>query len=179
MKPYNRFLFHAIAAVFLLNIPLAAQAAHVTAISNLDIGGIFYNVTFVHDSFVDIFDADGDYSFDAAGDKRPEFWGNPAGAATAGLAIMNALGSEGWTYGGKDTAAVPFNVHPNGNILAAVDVRTAPNTDIFYENLGMGAAESDQTYAVFTTGVPVPVPSSIVLLGAGLFLIAGKKRKKK
>ena len=91
----------------------------VTGITNLDVGGTFYDVQFhTGASFDQIWDVDSDLIFGEGDasliDQQPTFWGgNYSGALAAAQAISTALGTQYYLVGEgtpSDFFLVPYQV---------------------------------------------------------------------
>jgi len=175
---------YAFALVILAN---TAQAALVTQLSGLDIGGTLYDVTFhtgSGETFNALWDADGNGVFDGA---APTFWGNQAGAQAAAAAIMAALGTTDTTVGGfpgSDSFYVPYGTvgPPLSSFPDSINVYTDTITNAGSDSL-VTLPTSDnydptQFYPYATFAVVVPVPAALWLFGSGLLgLIVVARRK--
>jgi len=172
----------------LLVFPLSANAALVTSISALDIGGTLYDVTFHHSdsiTFNDLWDSNGDKTFgnDASVfSTAPTFWGDASGAETAANAIVTALGTIDWTHPTNDTfdrVAVPTGYFSNGNLSVYGDSQNALATD-GVTNYAMGPNSLGGGVAIASFQVAaVPVPAAVWLFGSGLLGLMGIARRKK
>lgn len=160
------------------------NAAAVSSIKGLDIGGTTYDVNF-HSltTFQALWDNDGDKTFgDGDGsvfNTAPTFWGDPDMAELAASQIMNYLGSTHTVNGGGDAFYVPFEWGPFTTVTIAGDAHPAPETEIFtttsgvdYESVTAGG------FASFTV-TAIPVPAAIWLFGSGLLGLAGISRHQK
>ena len=172
----------------LLALPLSANAALVTSISALDIGGTLYDVTLhISDTYTfnDLWDSDGDKTFgndSSEFNAAPTFWGDPSGATAAANAIVSALGTTDWTNPADsswDRVGVPTGYFSNGNVSLWGDINSALATDTITNiaktpgGLGGGIA-----FASFQASA-VPVPAAVWLFGSGLLGLIGISRRKK
>jgi len=187
-----------LAASLVVTVSPHANAAIIDSISNLDINGTAYDVTFHTGSvsFNDLWDADDDGIFGGGGSvfsTQPTFWLDQAAAFAARAAVVAALGSiDGWSAV-SDGVAVPcgteslcstsINAGPE-LILYAIDGDTSYPSDV----LSSAVAEDSQraigsgnfAIASFAPSGSAPAPITPALLIPGLVAIAGiRKRRKK
>ena len=179
-------LLGALCAFALVILANTAQAALVTQILGLDIGGTFYDVTFhtgSGDTFNALWDADGNGVFDSA---APTFWGDPTGAQAAATAIIAALGTSDTTVGGipgSDSFYVPYGtVGPSlSSFPDSINVYTDTVTNAGIDSLATLVTSDNydptQFYPYATFAVVVPVPAAVWLFGSGLLGLVGIARK--
>ena len=130
-----------------------------------------YDVDFLYDSFNDLWPDEG---------PDPEFWGDESGAQAASDAINSVLNEESpvpavttdslWVYN------VPFQETEDGKIEVVVNILHADIGRWWGRNSSTGTLDPDvdRSYAKFTA---VPIPPALLLLGSGLVVIVGIRRK--
>jgi len=169
-----------------------ALATAVSGLSNLDIAGTSYDVTFhvssTGFSFNSLFDPNGDGDFtDSTIGHAPVFWGDMTTANIAANAIISALGSTDTIAGigstlanGSDAFLVPFArvVGSTGLIFqAARDDLFSPGADnqfgaAFSVDQVFGTSTSVYALATFAPSASVPEPATLMLLMVGLIGLA-------
>ena len=175
----------------------SAHAILVTSLSNLNIGGTFYNATF-HDGkpFDDLFDADNNAVFnDADGsmfDRDPTFWKNPTLALAAANTIAAALGSDDHTSTSSgptgivlsDEFFVPFEIISTSpvihNFQGAGDENTALSVESVVGSEFIGQSQVDAPIVTFQrVSTTVPLPSTLALTGLvlGIMGFMGRRRR--
>ena len=180
-------------AATLLVTSVGVNAALITNLSNLDINGTNYDVTFhtgAGDSFNALWDADDDGVFGGGASvfaAAPTFWGDSASAEAAGAAIMLALGSADWTNAtGGDGFIVPYYTFTGTGITDQLDSMKAwyetEEIDLVTDSL-FPAVMGDRfnfeaiPYTSFSVSA-VPVPAAVWLFGSGLLGLIGVARRK-
>jgi len=199
-------LLGTVCAAALLTLSNTSQAALVSEIVGLDIGGTLYDVTFhtgTGDSFMALWDQDNDGVFGGGTSEfssQPQFWGNSAGASQAAAAIMQRLGTLDWVGDSSgrefyDSFLVPWQVRGCASPWPASDALTtgadciAAYRDNRWELEVDDAvsdfwpwpettARADLRYASFQPSA-VPVPAAVWLFGSGLLGLIGVARRKK
>ena len=177
-------LLGAVCALTIAAYASSANAVLVTEILGLDINGTSYDVTFYSgagDTFNALWDSNGDEIFgndSSVFNAAPTFWGDEAGATSATLAIMAALGTVDTTNGPYDSFSVPFG-RASTSILRCIDAHISPTTDAYNctgttDAASIGGATG---YVSFTSAVPVP--AAVWLFGSGLLGLIGLARRKK
>lgn len=178
------------AAILVISLgSFSAHAALITSLSNVNIDGTLYNVTFhAGQSFNDLFDNDGDKSFtDSDGsefNRAPHFWGDEAGAMSAANAIIAALGDTDLTNSFAngsftDSFNIPFEINANNTsrYRGYGDEFTDPAND----NLRSISATFTGTHGNFpvATFQKVPTPPTIALIGLvlGIMGFMGRQRR--
>jgi hypothetical protein len=187
-----------LAASLFVTVSPHANAAIIDFISNLDINGTAYDVTFHTDSvsFNDLWDADDDGIFGGGSSifsSQPAFWLDKAAALAAQSAVILELGTlVGWNslY---DSLVIPCGT--NGDCTTSITAFR----DIIFSSVDGGTSYSDDSvnfaglsdiqprggiqpnaYASFTLSGAAPSPITPALLIPGLVAIAGiRKRRKK
>ena len=162
------------------------NAAAVSSINGLDIGGTTYDVTF-HSltTFNALWDNDGDKTFgDSDGsvfNAAPTFWGNPDMAKLAASQIMNYLGSTHTVNDGGDAFYVPFEWGPDFTTTVNIigDVHPDPDNDIFSTTSGIDYESRTAGGIASFTVTAVSLPASIWLFGYGLIGLIGISRHKR
>ncbi len=171
----------------LLAMLLASFSAHatlITSLSNINIDGTLYNVTFhAGQSFNDLFDDDGDRIFNdndgSEFDRDPTFWGDIAGAQLAAEAIMAALGDSDTTNTGTDAFNIPveFNTTNTNRYLGQGDEFTATDSD----NLRSTSATFNGMHNNFPIAsfqeVPTPPTLALTALALGIMGFMGRRRR--
>ncbi|MCB1936440.1 MAG: PEP-CTERM sorting domain-containing protein [Nitrosomonas sp.] len=175
----------------LLVISLSSFSAHavlVTSLSNLDIGGTKYNVTFHSDiSFNDLFDKDNDGIFNdndgSVFNRAPTFFGNIAGAGIAADAIINALGTTDHTYQTttgnlRDLFYVPHTIfgHTNTQIGYMTDDFSSLTSDSRVRG-DIGRTTSNRIPFVSFEAVPTPPTLALAGLALGIMGMMGRRRR--
>ena len=130
-----------------------------------------YDVDFLYGSFNDLWPSG----------SNPEFWGDESGAQSASDAINSVLNEETpvpavttdslWVYN------VPFQETKEGKIEVVVNTLHADISRWWGRNsssTGTLDPGVNRSYAKFT---PVPIPPALLLLGSGLVVIVGIRRK--
>ena len=189
LRSFKRFILISL-ALFGLSVS-NANAALVTQMLGLDIGGTSYDVTFHSgSSFYTLWDGDQNNVFGSDGslfDSAPLFWGDGLGAAAASSAIIMALGTIDTTSAGSDAFFIPNNlvIVPIGDfsiltiLFTCTDIQTAPGVDVGDCTIPMNPA-SIRTYASFSrSALPaVPVPAAVWLFGSALIGLVGFCKRK-
>ena len=190
-------------AAALLTLSNTSQAALVSEIVGLDIGGTLYDVTFhagTGDSFMALWDADNDGAWGGGGSvltEAPQFWGNTAGAAQAATAITQRLGLEDWVDASSvsfryDSYMVPYAAVGCDSPWATTTLTSGTDCVAGYRDdwrldvdstgqlwpWGEDVARADYRYASFQPSA-VPVPAAVWLFGSGLLGLIGVARRKK
>lgn len=168
------------AVLVILLSAYSANSALITNLSNLDIGGTLYDVTFItSNSFNTIFDVDNDLNFGEGDgsliDRAPIFFGNLSGAEAAGAAIITALGTNDVTNAlGRDSFLIPVDNPTRFHVNGVTDLRSAPGND-FLDTRLIGTRSTGSPIATFelTAQNNVPTPSTIALAGIALALMGG------
>ena len=186
------------AAVLVISLSAySANSALITNLSNLDIDGTLYDVTFItSDSFNTIFDVDNDLNFGEGDgsliDRAPIFFGNLSGAHAAGAAIITALGTNDVTNAlGRDSFLIPVDKPTKFHINGVTDLHSAPGND-FLNTRFIGARSTGSSIATFKlasqNNIPtpstlivqnnIPTPSTLALAGLALALmgVLGRRR---
>ena len=197
-KPFRR-LFSMLAASLIVTVSPHANAAIIDSISNLDINGTAYDVTFHTDSvsFNDLWDADDDGIFGGGGSvfaTQPTFWLDLAAANAARDAVAAALGTvDGW-HAISDSFFVPCgidlacltSINRGFNPIAAASEnntrynRDITSTEFISDNTITPGTSGRRAYASFSPSASAPAPITPALLIPGLVAIAGiRKRRKK
>lgn len=162
----------------------SAHAGLITSLSNLEIDGTHYNVTFnVGQSFNDLFDNDGDGIFNdhdgSVFNTAPLFWGDEAGAKSAAEAIIAALGDTDLTNTSTDAFIIPHQINTTdiSRYFGFGDEHTDPAND----NLRSIAATVTGLHVNFpiATFQKVPEPPTIALIGLalGMMGLMGRRRR--
>ena len=176
-----------------LVLSTSVNAALITNLSNLDINGTNYDVTFhtgAGDSFNALWDANDDGIFGGGGSTfatAPMFWGSSTEAGDAAIAILNALGSVDWTTTSmSDGFVIPYNVYQgdgltpgSDSISNTYDVYTALEDDerAWGSTLTDTTVWSNRPIASFSV-TTVPIPAAVWLFGSGLLGLIGVARRK-
>ena len=174
----------------LIFLPSLANAAAITSLFNLDVGGISYNVTFhtiSGTSFNTLWDADDDGTFGGGSSifsSPPTFWNDATGAKLAAEAIVDELGTtDGWNAS-SDGVLVPCGTTSSctGSLSAGGDtIFSYVDNWIDYASDTVAASPGSFTdttdvptfgyvYASFSpaSANSIPLPSSLVLLALGI-----------
>ncbi len=187
------------AAVLVISLSAySANSALITNLSNLDIDGTLYDVTFItSDSFNTIFDVDNDLNFGEGDgsliDRAPIFFGNLSGAYAAGTAIITALGTNDVTNTlGRDNFLIPVDNPTKYHVNGVTDLRSAPEND-FLNTRFLGKNSTGSPIATFELAVQnnvpaastltvqnnVPTPSTLALAGLALALMGVLGRRQR
>jgi len=200
INPVRR-VFSLLAASLVVTVSPHANAAIIDSISNLDINGTAYDVTFHTNSvsFNDLWDADNDGIFGGGASvfsSQPTFWLDQAAARVAVDAVAEALGTEyGWRAL-SDAFLVPCGVNVAltwcaGTITAGRDSIASYNEprEAYEVDGGGSTATGDDVaygggarfaYVSFAPSNTASSPVTLALLIPGLVAIAGiRKRRKK
>ena len=161
------------------------QAAVVTGLSNLDIDGTSYDVTFhIGKTFNELWDGDGDQAFGDDGSEfssQPTFWGNGIGATAAANAIIAALGTTDGISLTSDGFQVPYQFPSLTQTTSCVDFTLSYTSETqsctFLNVTGELSNVPNWPYASFATSA-VPVPAAAWLFGSALLGLVAVKRKK-
>ena len=152
---------------------------YVTGITDIVVvGGVHYNVDFVHSTFNDI------WSAPRSGD--PLFWGDSSGALGASVAINTVLNEEiiNPEIGPPlildldgDVYFVPFQLYPEDS--SEVDnIHNYTNMVPVWKNHdSFVRVDKNASWYHCATFVAVPIPGALWLLGSGLIGIVGIRRK--
>ena len=190
-------LVGALSAVAFSFVSMSSQAALVSQLLGLDIGGTRYDVTFhtnTGDTFLALWDADNDGVWGGGASvftAAPLFWGDSTGALAAANAIAGALGSSDSTVGAfNDNFMVAYGTGtapPYGTAITtgsdAISVYRDSNGNLTPDNVDTVAyweysdLSAQSPYASFQVS-EVPVPAAAWLFGSALIGLAGIKRKK-
>ncbi|MCK5354882.1 MAG: PEP-CTERM sorting domain-containing protein [Methyloprofundus sp.] len=157
------------------------SAGTITSLSNLDILGTSYNVTFHNTTittFADLWDTDGGLKNTGVasglfGGKLPTFWGNSTGAHAAADAISLALGDSndfGGASTGSDRFYVAYDFFSNGNVATWADQMAALNNDdVINTAISRTTVNGWVVLPSFEESASaVPEPTSLALLAFGL-----------
>ncbi len=160
----------------------SANAAVVSTINGLDIGGTLYDVT-IHNNpemtFNELWDSNDDGIFgndSSVFNAQPIFWGNQALAISAVQAIITHLGVSDITSFNQssDFAFVPYGFTPSGSIQIATDGNPAPGIDVTITALALD--NENAKWVSFEAAVPVP--AAAWLFASGLLGLVGFARRK-
>ena len=170
----------------MINTPL--NAATYSNLSNVDVNGTLYNVTFhANESFVSLFDSNADFTFSGAGDRMPTFWGNKDNASAAHTAVAAILGVDdqpSTTITGSDGVMIPYEAVSSTSVVIWADFSamdsdaTLGDAVLTAKTMGIGGEQPAYTYPTFELAT-VPIPPSLLLLSPALFGLFGYSRYKK
>ncbi|MBP0017757.1 MAG: PEP-CTERM sorting domain-containing protein [Cyanobacteria bacterium SBLK] len=162
----------------------------VTGIEGLDIDGTKYDVSFIRDSFNNVYGNDLENNVVFTEENTPLFWGDSDGAKLATTAIIEALDDTYYvTYGYQDRPVDRFYVPyywENGSVDLWEDYWNILNVDLvsaagFGVDLDFSDGEEDYVWTKFVEihqSVPEPASTIAILAVAGTGLLATRKRKK-
>jgi len=181
----TRLFRFALAVIFILSLSVtfAARAAtlvgttsEASGINGLLVDGALYDVTFVHDSYEDVYSA-----------TAPFFLGNSNGALDAAIALANALNSFGVTgltgavIANNDLVAViPASVSGTGYTGSAAGF-TGSNwggTGLTATCMGCTGVNFDNAdQAIFALATPIPAALALFTSGLGVLGLIGCRWK--
>jgi len=183
-------LFGAVCSCLLVALSNKALAAVMNPISNLNINGTLYNVTFHawDDTFNDLWDADNDGVFGGGGSvfsTAPTFWGDQFAGELARDAIIGALGTTGETTPGWDGFVIPIGV--NGGLLTSgtdsIFLALDANGNLTSDGPGLLSWDDNYSgsiaFAYASFAAVVPIPASAWLFCSGIIGLIGLSRRRK
>ncbi len=199
MSHIRSFLRFILVSLALLGLSVSsANAALVTQLLSVEIGGTDYDVTFhAGYTFADLWDGDGDNTLGeddgSIFKEKPLFWGDSGGAKLAAQAIILRLGDADTTFEattGTDLFLVPYEYYSSGQpelVRNTTDQFGAPTEDsvylgYVYFRIPPDARHVPMPFASFAPAAlsAVPVPAAVWLFGTALVgLIGFGKRKSK
>jgi hypothetical protein len=183
-RSFNRYLLISMA---MLGMSVSyANAASVSGLQNVDIGGTLYDVTFHSNlSFYELWDGNIDGNFEPDGsvfDGAPTFWGDELLAESAATAVMSKLGVFDTVLDSAgDGFAVPY-AHKDSSSIGLVKIwfEYYPHLGadlLFYDTRYYFTGSSDVPYASFAVSA-VPVPAAVWLFGTALIGLVGFSKRK-
>jgi len=165
----------------------SANAALITTIPNIVVGGIEYTATFHVSSGVnDLFDADRDAIFgDSDGslfNRAPTFFGDETGARDAASQIIIRLGTTDTTSPNSDSFFIPTAFATVAGVFTGVADMTTDTTNDELTTGTLGGLSTIITFPRVTferTGpTSIPVPSTLALAGLAMLVMGGMRRRK-
>lgn len=155
---------------------LVFDGTTLTGVTGLDVGGTFYDVTFVEGAC--------DLLFAHCGASQAEFdFTNVADATAAGAALLSAIGTVapehifGCTDSSLCIAGIPFG--GGAAIVTYVAARNGASTDSLSASsrsaFGNSANESDFVWVDFGPAAAVPEPATLALLTLGAAGIGARR----
>lgn len=186
------FLNYLRAALLVISLSsVSSQAALITSLNNLNIGGTLYNAQFnVGFSFNELFDADANKIFgddSSMFNRAPTFWGDQTSAILASNAIITALSQNDYTVvtpsnNLSDSFIIPWGFHATPALYVAItDGSTSLVNDLsdgrFPRRNETLPSRPLVTFKLASSSIPTPPTLALTGLALGIMVFMGRRRR--